>query len=92
MSKKPATPSIEQAETQPVTVRQIMNDPAFKAGVDDVRAGRPARFDQYDCWEYERGRQFAMLVPTTMPLRIRGKLNLDALVILSAAFRSGTIT
>jgi hypothetical protein len=87
MSKRPAAPLADQAETSTTTVRQIMGHPNFKVGVEDVRAGRPVRFDQYsDGWEYERGRQWAMLAPVSMPLRVRGKLNLQAVWILSLAF------
>ena len=72
-------------------------------GVDDVRAGRPARFDDYAWdqggmpatdrqWAYEKGRQFATIAPRSMPLRINGKLNLDALRLLVEAINRGDIT
>ena len=70
---------------------------------DDVRAGRPARFDAYNydqgdealtnrLWAYEKGRQFATIVPASMPLRINGRLNLQALRLFVAAVNRGDIT
>jgi hypothetical protein len=48
-----------QVDAVVVTTRQIMSSAAFAAGVNDVRAGKPARFDGgfADDWGYERGRQ-----------------------------------
>jgi hypothetical protein len=47
----------EQVETGLVSNEAIMWSDAFKAGVEDVRSGRPARFDEFaDDWSYERGR------------------------------------
>lgn len=90
MTKKPIAP---QAETQRVTLMEIMADPDFRQGFDDVRNGRPARFDEFaGDWQYERGRMLAYLVPTTMPLRNKkGRLNFDAFRILAKAFKSGAI-
>jgi hypothetical protein len=76
----------KQAATRSSSVSAIMRDADFAAGVDDVRAGRYARFDEFNSWEYERGRQFAMLVPISMPLRVKGKLNPKALTLLENAF------
>lgn len=89
MSKASITP---QSETHGASLQQIMGAKEFAAGVSDARAGKPAAFDAHDNFEYERGRQWAMLAPMSMPLRIRGRLNFEALMILSAAFRSGAIT
>ncbi len=67
-----------------------MRSAAFKAGAEDVRAGRPARFDEFDCDDYERGRQWAVLAPMTMPLRLKGgKLNADAVRLFDDAFDRG---
>jgi hypothetical protein len=81
----------DQCDVVPATLVQIMSDPAFAAGVADVRAGRPTRFDEFDCWQYERGRQWATLAPITMPLHIRGKLNRKAIALLLNAFASEAI-
>jgi hypothetical protein len=74
----------DQVETIPVSIREFMSRPAFALGVADVRAGqRPRReveawTDTNQQWAYERGRQFGVLAPRTMPLRIGGKLNREA--------------
>jgi hypothetical protein len=80
--------SREQVETRPITVYEIMCDPAFAAGVNDVRNGRPFNYDYSsgDRWGYERGRQWACLAPTRVPLKIRGKPNLKALTLCCLAF------
>jgi hypothetical protein len=72
-----------QIAEAPTSVQSIMAHRNFKAGVDDVRAGRPARFDAFDdnLWAYERGRQWATLAPMTMPLRIGKKLNPAAIAL-----------
>ena len=80
-----------QAATRQTTTAGIMRSADFKAGVDDVRAGRPARFDEFDSDDYERGRQWATIAPLTMPLRIDGKLNLEALRLLNDAFDRGEV-
>jgi hypothetical protein len=70
----------EQAKTQDVSVTCIMRSPAFQAGVEDVRAGKYPRFDWFvDNWSYERGRQWAMVAPMSMPLRIGKRLNPKAI-------------
>jgi hypothetical protein len=56
----------EQADTMPVTVREIVTSPEFRAGVDEVRAGRPPAFDAWDDWNYERGRAFAVIAPRNL--------------------------
>ena len=50
----------DQVATVPVTVEQVMRDPAFALGAADVRAGLPFRrqYDRWDTnaqWNYERG-------------------------------------
>ncbi len=37
----------EQADTYSATPRRIMSSAAFAAGVADVRAGKPIRFDSF---------------------------------------------
>jgi hypothetical protein len=80
-----------QAITRIVTIEAVMRSCDFKAGVEDVRAGRAARFDGFEGWEYERGRQWAMLAPLTMKISIRSKLNPRALALLRKAFARGDI-
>ena len=82
-----------QADTRGVTAEGIMRSRDFQAGVEDLRAGRPPRFDVFanGDWSYERGRLFAMVAPMSMPLRVRGKLNKPAVRLLIEAFRRGDI-
>jgi hypothetical protein len=71
---------VTQIPTRITTIESVMRSRAFKAGVEDVRAGRPARFDELDDrdWGYGRGRQWATLAPMSMPLRVGNRLNPDA--------------
>jgi len=55
----------DQADTRRTTTRAIMRDPAFAAGVSDVRNGVPFDYNHLNSWEYERGRLWAYLAPTT---------------------------
>ena len=93
----------DQVETEHVGASYFLESRDFARGVEDVRAGRPPRFDEYAWdqggmpatdrqWAYEKGRQFATIAPRSMPLRINGKLNLDALRLLVAAINGGDIT
>jgi hypothetical protein len=77
-----------QVDAVVVTTRQIMSSAAFAAGVNDVRAGKPARFDGgfADDWGYERGRQWALIAPRSMPLRIGRRLNTDAMRLFERAW------
>jgi hypothetical protein len=90
-----------QIEIEHVGASYFMESREFVRGVEDVRAGRPARFDNYSWdqgdmpatdrqWAYEKGRQFAIIAPKTMPLRINGKLNLDALRLLYSRRSAGS--
>jgi hypothetical protein len=79
-TRKIRTP--QQIRTYPTTWREIMLSDAFAEGVNDVRAGRPPRFDQMDSWSYERGRQWAVAAPPTMPVTLgRKKLNPEAIAV-----------
>jgi hypothetical protein len=73
----------DQIETEEVSAAWFLRSADFQVGVDDVRTGRPARFDAYNydqddealtnrLWAYEKGRQFATVAPASMPLRIYG--------------------
>jgi hypothetical protein len=76
-----------QALTVPVSVRSIVSSPAFARGLSEARAGLPFNSDDPDdTWGYERGRAFARIAPRTMPLRIGGRLNPEALKLAQAAF------
>jgi hypothetical protein len=83
----------KQADTIGSTPRQILRSAAFAAGAADVRAGKPTRFDSFgdDDWNYERGRQWAFIAPMSMPLRSGGKLNHEALRLLTRALLRGEI-
>jgi hypothetical protein len=81
-----------QADTVSVTLLQVFRSDDFKQGVADVRAGRPARFDDFaDDWLYERGRMWAFLAPVSMPLRFGRRLNWEAVKILHRALAGGDI-
>jgi hypothetical protein len=68
----------DQVPTRAVRTEWIIGRAAFRSGVEDVRAGRAPRFDDFndnDAWSYERGRLFAVLAPVSMPLKIDGECN-----------------
>jgi hypothetical protein len=73
----------KQVPTRPTTIRQIMASPEFALGVADARAGRPYR-DGYQIWHtdaqwnYERGRQWARLVPASVVFKRNGKITREA--------------
>jgi hypothetical protein len=67
-----------QVRAQLVPLRTIMIS-GFARGVAEARAGRPPRFDSEDNSEYERGRQWTIAAPPTMPLKIGHRLNPDAI-------------
>jgi hypothetical protein len=67
----------EQVSTSPPTIKAIMRSPHFTFGAEDTRAGRPFRADYEKWggnaqWNYERGRQWAMLVPPRVALKKPG--------------------
>jgi hypothetical protein len=73
----------EQVPTKPVSVRWLMSAPAFERGVRDARAGKPypASFNDWEtneCWGYERGRQWAVRVPTSVVLKRNGRVTTEA--------------
>jgi hypothetical protein len=75
----------DQVQTTLVSLREIMGSREFQRGVAEVRAGRPPRFDREDSWEYERGRQWAIAAPKSMPLKIGGRINPKAIDIFHKA-------
>ena len=98
---------MSQVPTRGVGTQWIMRSPAFIAGVDDKRNGRAPDYDLYcfsqdeddfqartkinGHWNYERGRQWASLAPTAMPLKIGGVLNPKAIALYDAAVKRGYI-
>ena len=73
----------DQITTHTTTILEIMSAPHFALGVADARAGRPYR-DGYQTWHtnaqwnYERGRQWARLVPASVALKSNGKITREA--------------
>lgn len=54
-----------------VSILDVMSSREFAEGVADVRAGRRPRFDEvWDgcAWDYERGRQFGVIAPRSLPI------------------------
>jgi hypothetical protein len=82
-----------QADADPITVAGIMRSREFREGVNDVRCGRPARYDDLidDTWNYGRGRMFALLAPMRMPVMLGGRVNPEAWAILARALADRTI-
>jgi hypothetical protein len=75
----------KQANTRKASIKSIMRQPMFAAGLESIRNGRP--FDpDVDHWGYERGRLFGAIAPLSMPLRVDGKINPKALRLCEAAF------
>ena len=80
----------DQVKTVPVSARTIMARKAFRLGFEDQRAGRKPRYDEEqstnDSWDYERGRQFAIVAPAKMQLRLSGsrRLNPRAVALFTA--------
>jgi hypothetical protein len=86
-----------QVPTRQATALEILRSLHFAAGVDDVRGGRPPRFDMVwptltgstpthrerinNAWNYERGRFWAILAPKNLSLD-----NPLAVRLLDAAF------
>ncbi len=83
----------EQADTVLVSEESIVRSKEFNAGVADVRRGRAPRFDDPigRDWDYERGRQWALIAPMQMPPKIDGKANPEAVKLLRLASRKGWI-
>ena len=76
-----------QVPTVPVNVEEIMGRPTFERGVTDVRGGcgYPPDYEMWsdanDCWAYERGRQWALLVPRRVKLKTDGKVTAEAVAL-----------
>jgi hypothetical protein len=77
-----------------ISIERVMRSAAFRRGVDEVRAGKAPHFLDNDeetdnTWQYERGRQFAVIAPRSMPILIERKLNPKAVALFCAAHRRG---
>ena len=76
-----------QVETRYTTIPKIMRSAAFQRGVAEVRAGRPPDFDGIedgnDAWDYERGRQWAVIAPRMMPVMKGRKVNPQAVALFN---------
>jgi hypothetical protein len=85
---------LTQAPLTPITLKQIVRSKEFNEGVADVRSGRAPRFDDpiADDFNYERGRQWALLAPMRMPAKIGGKANPEAVALLHRLFAQKAIT
>src|SRR6516164_3223430 len=73
----------QQVPTSPTTVEAIMATREFALGVIDGRAGRGHRSDYAtwgvdEQWNYERGRQWAALVPRAVALKRNGEITAEA--------------
>jgi hypothetical protein len=82
----------QQEPTNMVSVLTIMRRRCFALGVADARAGKVPRpdYERWDPnrqWDYERGRQWALIAPRSIPLRKGGKLNPDAVKWYGNAIR-----
>ena len=77
---------IRQVPTKNTTCTAVIRSSAFVKGFGEVKAGKPLNYDAYPCdcnkqWDYERGRQFALL--------FNGALKKGAKVTMSAAVMLG---
>jgi hypothetical protein len=77
-----------------VSTEVLMRPDAFRRGVDEVRSGVAPDFDAPidDDWAYERGRQWALIAPRSMPLYIGNRINPKAVALFDGAYRRGWIT
>jgi hypothetical protein len=84
----------EQVPSEPQTVAGIVRSKEFNAGVVDVRLGRLPRYDDpiAQDWNYERGRQWALIAPMRMPTKIGNRVNWEAVTLLRRLFVEGAIT
>ena len=57
-----------------------MRSKAFAEGVAAVRQGRARRFDTDDL-DYERGRQWAVVAPMSMLVKIGRRVNPEAVLV-----------
>ena len=76
---------IRQVQTKNTTCKAVIRSKAFVIGFAEVRDGKPLNYDAYrdanDQWNYERGRQFALL--------FTGRLKFGSTVNQTAAWSLG---
>ena len=76
---------IRQVQTKNTTCTAVIRSKAFVLGFTEVRNGKALNYDAFrdanDQWNYERGRQFALLFP--------GKIKFGAKVSQAAAWSLG---
>jgi hypothetical protein len=62
-AKTSGTSPPPQADTIRVSVASVMRNPFFREGVKEYRARKRPNFDKHTdgAWEYERGRQWAVI-------------------------------
>ena len=77
---------IRQIQTKNTTTTAVIRSRAFVQGFNEVKAGKPLNYDAYPYdtnkqWDYERGRQFALL--------FNGKIKNGARVTHSAELMFG---
>ena len=73
------------------TVQWILNSKFFNLGVEDVRKGRPFKYDlpDQDEWHYVRGRHFARVF--NGEIKNGHSVRTEALYQFADAYRSGAI-
>jgi len=87
---RPAPP---QSRPKPTSFTQVVRSKEFSEGVADVRLGRAPRYDDPIArdWNYERGRQWALLAPMRMSTKIGGNANPEAVELLRRVVAEGAI-
>lgn len=84
---------IKQVQTKNTTCRAIIRTKAFVTGFNEVRSGKPFNYDAYrdanDQWNYERGRQFALVF--SGKLKDGAKVTFGAQINLGIALHSKAI-
>jgi hypothetical protein len=75
-----------QTDTRRISYRAIIRSADFRAGLSDARAGRSARFEEFQGWLYEWGRQAAHVIPMRLPIT-----HPDTLDYLARAFERGDL-
>jgi hypothetical protein len=98
---------VQQVRTRPLSTESVMASESFLRGVSDARRGLAPRFDGLEVvvmldndraftdsqWNYERGRQFAILAPRDLRvMRSDGvRVNEAALAICKRALIEGLL-
>jgi hypothetical protein len=91
MSTLQKTRVAHQTETRAISLTRFMKTSAFRRGFSESRAGLLPDFDasDEDAFQYEVGRQFAVICPRNIPLLLpNGKLNPAASDVFKSFSRS----